>query len=251
MIDKACAVMCAAALAVAAGGSVHAQQSAAARLAGLSREIACAPVMASSAATGPLKITSGRDLRKTLFGVGDKVIVGGGTAQGLKVGDEYFVRRIDPDRYAAPIRGAFPLNVHTAGAVQISEATTDGAVAVITYSCDGISEGDFLERFDPPPLPRESVGTTPDYANPGRLILGSERRSISGAGDFMIVDRGSDHGLRVGQMLTIFRPTVGGAGPVTQVATARVYAVKPESSTVRIESSMDAVHVGDLVAIHR
>jgi hypothetical protein len=251
MTSKASATICAAALAVAAGGGVHAQQSAAARLAGLSRDIACAPVMSSVRTTDALKVSGGRELRKSLFGVGDQVFIAGGTAQGLKSGDEYFVRRIDPDRYAEPIKGAFPLTVHTAGAVQIAETTTDGAVAVVTYTCDGISEGDYLERFEPPAAPAAAADAKPDFANPGRLILGSERRSINAPGDFMIFDRGSDHGLRVGQTVTIFRPAPGGAGPITPVGTARLYAVKPESSTVRIETSVDAVYVGDLVAIHR
>ena len=251
MSRKACATMCAAALAVAVSG-VHAQQeSAAAHLAGLSRDIACAPAMSAVGANGGAKIAAGIELRKTLFGIGDKVHVSAGSAQGMKVGDEYFVRRIDPDRYAEAIKGAFPLSVHTAGAVQIAEVTADGAIAVVTYACDAIADGDYLERFEPPATPPGTAATTPDFANPGKLILGAERRSINGPGAFMILDRGSDHGLRVGHIVTVFRPAPGGTGPVTRIGTARVYALKPETSTVRIETSVDAVYVGDLVAIHR
>ena len=35
------------------------------------------------------------------------------------------------------------------------------------------------------------------------------------------------------------------------VGTATVYSVQPESSVLRVERSIDAVNVGDLVAIHR
>jgi len=35
------------------------------------------------------------------------------------------------------------------------------------------------------------------------------------------------------------------------VGAATVYAVQPGSSVVRIDRSMDAVYVGDLVAVHR
>ena len=68
----------------------------------------------------------------------------------------------------------------------------------------------------------------------------------------MVLDRGSDHGIRPGQRLTIFRRTLpDGTGPVSNVGSATVYAVQPETSMVRIEKSVDAVYVGDLVAIHR
>ena len=66
-----------------------------------------------------------------------------------------------------------------------------------------------------------------------------------------LLDRGSDHGIKPGQLLTIFRPTIGKDGPVATIGTAKVYVVQPERSVVRIEGSVDAVNVGDLVAIHR
>jgi hypothetical protein len=84
------------------------------------------------------------------------------------------------------------------------------------------------------------------------LILGDDRRQIGGAGEFMILDRGSDHGVKPGHRLTIFRHTLpDGTGPVSNVGLATVYVVRPETSIVRIEQSVDAVYVGDLVAIHR
>jgi hypothetical protein len=67
----------------------------------------------------------------------------------------------------------------------------------------------------------------------------------------MVFDRGSDHGLRNGQRLTIFRETVGGAGPVVRVGEATAMIVSPETTVIRVDKSTDAIYVGDLVAIHR
>jgi hypothetical protein len=198
-----------------------------------------------------MKVLGGTQIRKQEFSPGEAVIIGGGTTQGMQAGDEYFVRRLIEDRYVEPVRGVFPVTVHTAGAVRIVEVRADVSIAVVTYACDAISEGDYVERFQPVGLPQAEIGTAPDFARPGHLILGTERRSISATGAFMVLDRGSDHGLRVGQALTIFRPTVGGTGPVATIGTAKVYIVGPQTSTIRIETSMDAVYVGDLVAIHR
>ncbi len=67
----------------------------------------------------------------------------------------------------------------------------------------------------------------------------------------MVFDRGSDHGLRGGQRLTIFRTTAAGTGPISRIAEATAMIVSPETTIIRIDKTTDAVHVGDLVAIHR
>ena len=68
----------------------------------------------------------------------------------------------------------------------------------------------------------------------------------------MLMNRGSDHGVRAGQRLTIYRETLGGQGPIVDVGRGdRAERRTPQSSLVRIDSSRDAIYLGDLVAIHR
>jgi hypothetical protein len=229
----------------------YAQQPEAATLSGLSHDAGCAPSSPSVKPASALTVAAGREAGKGLFAIGDAVVIRGGTAQGVKAGDEYYVRRIIDDRFAEHQPGVYRISVHTAGAVQILEAQEDASIATVTYTCDGVMQGDFLERFQRPAIPEAEVGTSPDYAHPARLIVGAEKRQSAAAGQFMVVDRGSDHGLRPGQQLTIFRRTLPEGGPVAMVGKATVFTVLPESSVVRIESSLDAVTVGDLVAIHR
>jgi hypothetical protein len=229
----------------------HGQQPEAATLTNLNRDAACAPSSPSVRPTAALTVAAGRETGKGLFGIGDAVVVRGGTAQGVKAGDEYYVRRVVDDRFSEHEPGVYRNSVHTAGAVQILEAQDDASVATVTYACDGVMLGDFLEKFERPAIPAAAVGASPDYAHPARLILGSDKRQSAAPGQFMVVDRGSDHGLRPGQQLTIFRRTLAEGGPVVNVGKATVFTVLPESSVVRIESSLDAVYVGDLIAIHR
>jgi hypothetical protein len=238
-------------LAGAAVTALHAQQPAAPALFGLSRDVACAPTSPLTRTAGSIKILRGTEARKTLFSPGEAVVIGGGAAQGMRSGDEYFVRRVVEDRYASPVRGVFPVTIHTAGSLRIVEVRGEVSTAVVTYACDGINEGDYVERFEPVALPETETGAAPDFTRPGHLILGAERRTMNATGAFMVIDRGTDHGLRVGQRLTIFRTTGGSDAPVTTVGTAKVYVVGPQTSTIRIEKSMDAVYVGDLIAIHR
>jgi hypothetical protein len=236
-----------------ADGQAEAQRPVTATLTGLPRDVACA---ASSPATRPvvsLTIAAGRETTKKLFGPGDAVIVSGGTAQGVRTGDEFFVRRVVADNFTAPVAGQKPpISVHTSGMLRIVEAQTDVSIATITYGCDGIGQGDYLERFEAPVMPPGTPAGTPDFARPGRLILGDDRRQIGGAGEFMVIDRGSDHGLRPGQRITIFRQTLpDGSGPVSTVGLATVYVVRAETAVVRIDQTNDAVYIGDFVAIHR
>ena len=67
----------------------------------------------------------------------------------------------------------------------------------------------------------------------------------------MLIDRGTDQDVHAGQRLTIFRQTAGGGGPVLNVGTATVLNVRPQTALVRIDTSHDAVYIGDLVALHR
>jgi hypothetical protein len=223
------------------------------KLAGLPRDVACAPLSPTVRPAMPLKVTAGRETVKTLFGAGDAVVVSGGTAQGVRAGDEFFVRRVVADNFTEAPRGTKPpISVHTAGMLQIVEAEADVSIGVVTYGCDGVALGDYLERFQAPPLPPDLAGGAPDFGRPGRFILGDDRRQIGSTGEFMVLDRGSDHGIRAGQRLTIFRHTLpDGSGPVSTIGSATVYVVRPETSVVRIDKSVDAVYVGDLVAIHR
>ncbi len=175
-----------------------------------------------------------------------------GTTQGIKVGQDYFVRRVVDDRF---VRAAgdkvSPSSIHTAGWVRIVDVESNSAIATVIRSCDGIQEGDYLEPFVKPTVPETATTGEPDFANPGHLVLGDERRQMGAPGDLMVLDRGSDHGLHAGQRLTIFRPTGDGTGPIARIAEATAVVVSAETAMIRIDKTSDAVAVGDLVAIHR
>ena len=216
-------------------------------------EIACTAPAAAMPADTSVRIAGGREHGKALFGPGDPLVVKGGSLQGLKVGQEYFARRVIADRFVSRgSDGVPPSSIHTAGWIRIVEVQSDSAIATVTKVCDAIEQGDYLEPFVKPALPAASTAAgEPDYANPGHLVLGDERRQMAAQGDLMVLDRGSDHGLHGGQRLSIFRTAPGGAGPVVRVAEATAMIVSPETTIIRIDNTTDAVLVGDLVAIHR
>jgi hypothetical protein len=219
---------------------------------GLARQAACAPATTTVQPEMALRIEGGIESRRSLFAPGDEVTLNAGTRQGVRAGEAFFVRRLAIDRIRQAETGSSPRYVHTAGVVEVVEAGADVSRARVTLGCDGIGAGDYLERFTPVVVPDAAASAgAPEFADPARVLLGADLRSVGAPGDVMLLDRGSRHGLRPGQSLTVFRVPAGRSGPLATIGTARVFAVTPETASFRIENSVDAVYAGDLVAVHR
>jgi hypothetical protein len=228
-------------------------------------QIACAPLVLPAPPNQALRIVGSHERGRMLFGPNEPLVVNAGTNQGIRVGQQYFVRRVVRDRFT-PTLARTAASVHTAGWIRIVDAQADLSVATVAHACDGVMEGDYLEPFVDPVLPADArVTGEPDFAHPARIALGDEKHQSGAAGSLMLIDHGSDQGLRAGQTLTIYRDTVFGRsrsmsysdrviqarGPIMRVGVARVLAVAPQSALVSIESSRDAIYVGDLVAVNR
>lgn len=218
---------------------------------GVALDLICGPQAALVAPAQTIRVAGGIEPRKGLFSVGETILVNAGTSQGLRVGQHFYARRVVPDSFALRTVDVPPLSIHTAGWITIVEARADVSVATVTEACDGIGEGDYLEPLVLPPATGASAAGEPDFARPARVILGGERRSLGSLGSLMVIDRGSDHGLRPGQRLTLFRRSLDGAGPVVTIGEAVVASTQHESSMMRIGDTREEIKVGDLIAIHR
>jgi hypothetical protein len=244
--------LCAAAL-LAIPASAVAQVQNVARVAerDVARELSCAAQSPLIAPVMTKRILAGSETGRALFAAGDSVIVNAGTTHGIQAGQQFYIRRMVSDRFSEPLPGFVPLSVHTAGWLRIVDAQPELSFATIAHACDGVMIDDYLEPFEPAAVATEVAGGEPDYAEPAHLILADERRQIGAAGALMVMDRGTEHGLRAGQQLTIFRNTLNGAGPVVRIGSGMIALVGEETSVVRIDKSNQAVFVGDLVAVHK
>ena len=232
------------------GAAVAAQRPAQTR--DIPLDLVCGPIASLSEPAQSIRVAGGVERVKTLFAAGDAVIVNAGSAQGLEPGQHFFVRRVIEDRFAVRTTEKPPRSIHTAGWLTIVETQENVSIAKITEACDGISEGDYLEPFVVPPAAVAMKAGRPDFDHPGRIILADDRRQLgAGGGSLMVIDRGSDHGLRPGQRITLFRTTTGTNGSVVTIGEAFVATTQAESALIRIEKSSEAIQVGDLVAIHR
>jgi hypothetical protein len=215
------------------------------------QELACAPQAPLIPPEITMRIAGAPQALRSLYGSGDIVLIGAGTASGLQPGQQYFVRRVVSDRFTEPLKGYRPISVHTAGWVQIQDVQAETAVAKVVHVCDGVLEGDYLEPFALPPVPSPGASAQPDYANPAHVVLGDERRQIGSTGQYMVVDRGSDQGLQPGQRLTFFRTTLAGAGPTWPIGTGTALLIGTSTSVFRIDTANDAIYVGDLIAVQK
>jgi hypothetical protein len=217
----------------------------------LREQISCAPAGFPLPPLADMHVVGGYVHGRIMYAPGDALIINAGTKQGVQLGQQYFVRRPINDSYVRQPKVGGLYGIHTAGWVTIVDAKEWMAVATVTHACDGIMEGDFLEPYTDPVEPQRALGGKPDYEHPASIMMADERRQTGYPGLVMLIDRGTEAGIRAGQTATIYRETLNGQGPVIDVASATVLSVNPRSSVVRIDSSREAVYLGDLVAIHR
>jgi hypothetical protein len=214
-------------------------------------EIGCGPEAVALAPVPAIRVLASQEPGKRLFGTGETVIVSGGSAQGVRIGQEYFIRRVVNDQFALPVAGLIPVSIKTAARLRIVEVDTDLSFGTIAVACDGVLDGDYLVPFVRADVPAMRAAGQPDYADSGVIVMGDERRQIGAAGSMMVLDRGTDHGVMPGQRATVFRTTLDGAGPIVRVGEATAVVVRQDTSVVRIESSRDAIYVGDRIALHK
>jgi hypothetical protein len=188
---------------------------------------------------------------RSIFGARDVLLLDIGADFGAAVGQNYVVRR----RYrvgdkTVPLKQA-AFGEQTSALVQIVETAPATSVAVVVYACAELFAGDSIEAFEPLPALSARPSATPQFDEPGRVIMGEHGRTLGAPRQLMVIDRGAATGTERGQRLTIFRRVQGDRGPRSMIADAVVIAVREHSATIRIERATDAVLIGDLVALHR
>jgi hypothetical protein len=208
------------------------------------RDSVCGPAKPSPS-TQPLgTIRSARDVAEGgLYTIGRQLTIDGGTLNGLEVGQNLVVRHYFRVR---PLAGSDTTGEHSAGLVQVVSVTERSSIAAVIYACDAFRNGDFLVSFRPesvrPPEPRG----IPDYDAAARILYADDAQMLGAPQRLMVIDRGSENGVRVGQHCTLFRRHRSGSPEVT--GEAIVVAVRLDSATIRIERVSDAIAAGDLAA---
>jgi hypothetical protein len=181
-----------------------------------------------------------------LYASGDELMIDGGKTTGLEVGLNLVARRAFHVTGEPGVTGE-----HTAGLVQIVAADERAAVAVVIYACDELMQGDWLAPFEPEPIRAPERAGMPAYDRAARILLTDADQLIGAPRRLMVIDRGRDDGIHVGQRVTLFRERrPGGRGPAV-IGDAVVVAVRLDSATIRVQHATDVIEMGDSAAPQR
>ena len=101
-------------------------------------EMACSARAVAMPADTSIRIAGGREHGKSLFGPGDPLVVKGGSLQGVKVGQEYFARRVIALRRV--VRSRNPVSSATSTVTsQAIRVTLIGALWRIPFTTGDVS----------------------------------------------------------------------------------------------------------------
>jgi hypothetical protein len=212
------------------------------------RESVCGPTKVSTAAEtfGTIRARQ-LGAENGLYVAGDQLLVDRGSAHGLAIAQNLVARR--PFKTAAT--NVLSTAAHTAGLVQVVEVSERSAVVVVVYACDEIMRGDTLAAFKPEfVVPADAAGT-PAFDDAARILFADEGQLVGVPRRLMVIDRGDDHGVRVGQRFTLFRRARSAPGSPVVLGDAVVVSVQPDSATIRIEHATDTITFTDLAAPQR
>jgi len=236
---------------VASTALVTAQRAPAMAQTGLPAEVlglVCAPTAVTDEPPMPLRVTGGQDVStRRNYAPGDFVTINAGARNGMTVGQEYFVRRTEKDRTFKSDDG--PMTIRTAGWVRVYAVDDELSLATVTYACDAIEVGDYLETFKLPeaivPNPDKPKAERDHYA---RVLGGNDLRSSFGRGDYLTINRGSSEGVKVGAQFVVYRDKHESKNFLFELGEAVAVTVGPKVSTLLITLSRDEFHEGDYVA---
>jgi hypothetical protein len=215
--------------------------------------------------TGAFTITSNKRDDRQYLGDSEVIYMNAGADQGVKVGDRFLVLKTVARKLPHPVLKKKKLGdvVQQIGVVRVITAQTKGSVAVIERSLDTVQVGDHLVKFiEPANLPlqlRTDLGEPIKVAaNAGVVVFSRDAKLHSAGGDMIIIDRGANDGLKVGDVLLAVRVRSFPVGtdhekhPPTETTTyylgqALVVRTESQTATCRVLRSVEELQIGDTV----
>ena len=222
------------------------------KLSPLEQAIACAPPPTyDDATTHALRIVGSQDtIPRSLFGNRDTLVIGGGTAAGVQLGQQYFIRRSIYFGSSEHSRGS-----RTLGWIHVIAVNDTTAIAMVDHACGGMVVSDYLEPYTAPVLPPSVDANVnlgePDFGVLGHIVVGNEDRDIAGVGDFVLIDWGAAHGLMPGTRFAIYRDVGVNSLPLASIGEGVVISTGNAMALTRITRARDAVFAGDYVALRK
>ncbi|HET9359862.1 MAG TPA: hypothetical protein VFO58_08930 [Vicinamibacterales bacterium] len=214
--------------------------------------LACAPTALFAPPDNTLRITGGQDsFYKDQYMPGDLLTISAGAKHGIQVGQEFYTKRVLILRKER-VTNETPATLMTTGWIRVYAVDDEMSLATVTHACDGINVGDILEPFVLPTMPSPpAIRYKAQRDNYGHVLTGNDRRTSFGKGDYLLIDRGSDHGVSPGSLFVLYRNKEVEGNFLYDLGEAMAVSVSPDKSTLLVTVSRDAIETGDLVAIRK
>ncbi len=212
---------------------------------------------------GAFTITANKREDRQNLGDGEEVYLNGGANQGVKVGDRFLILKTVIRRLMHPTIARKNLGdvIQQVGVVRVVTAQPDGSVAVIERCLDSVEVGDHLVKFvEPANIPARLRTDLSEpvkvAADAGVLVYSKDDKLSSSGGDMIIIDKGANDGLKVGDVLLAARVRYFPVGsdeqrkPPTESTTyylgqALVVRTDPQTATCRVLRSTEELISGD------
>ncbi|HJV49207.1 MAG TPA: LysM peptidoglycan-binding domain-containing protein [Geothrix sp.] len=214
---------------------------------------------------GAFTITSNKREDRQYLGEGEVVYMNGGVDQGVKVNDRFLILKTVARKQMHPTMAKKKLGdvIQQVGVVRVVTAQSKGSVAVIERSLDSVEIGDHLVKFmEPANIPTQLRTDTAEpikiAANAGVVVYTRDAKLHAGGGDMIIIDRGANDGLKIGEVLLVSRIRNYPVGsdtdkhPPTETTSyylgqALVVRTDAQTATCRVLRSAEEIRSGDTV----
>jgi hypothetical protein len=179
----------------------------------------CAGAMTTDAVPQDSYIISGeQSVDKVGFVVGQLVYINRGSAQGVKVGDEYQVMRKITENLKEPwfhgqveLMRAMGQTWADLGILKVVHVGDKVSTAEVKSTCDYIQRGDVVLPFTERPLPPLKQNSqivdpfAPATGKTGMVVSSKDFGQASSSNSIIYVNLGASQGVRVGSYMRLFR----------------------------------------------
>lgn len=211
---------------------------------------------------GAFTLTGNRRDDRQHLAEGETVYMNGGSEQGVKVGDRFLILKTVARKIKHPAtKEKLGDVVQQVGVLRVVTPQPKGSVAIIERCLDGVEVGDHLVRFTEPanmPLQLRTDTTDPVKIAPNSavVVFARDAHQHTANGDMVIVDKGANDGLKVGDVLLAVRTKTFPVGPdddrknATETTThyigqALVVRTDAQTATCRLLRTTEEILLGD------
>jgi hypothetical protein len=156
------------------------------------------------------------DLR-IVFKQGDLVFINRGAREGVKIGDQFLVSRVQSDtlRHSwyvgqEELMRSMGTFIADMGRLQVVDVQDRTATAEIVHACDYMQRGDMITPFEVRPSPAIKTDALNIFVPPNNkpkatIVFSKKFGQVAAAGKIVFVNLGSKQGVKVGDYFRVFK----------------------------------------------